>query len=90
MNVKEIRHGSTEYRQECALRQEVLRKPLGVNLYDENLDAEQGQTPVGALPPRTSQYPAFSEKSSKVKHLKTQKILSKKIHLDFFLKKQYF
>lgn len=47
MNVKEIRHGSTEYQQECALRQEVMRKPLGLNLYDEDLVAERGQIHFG-------------------------------------------
>ena len=47
MNVKEIRHGSTEYQQECALRQEVMRKPLGLNLYDEDLLAERGQIHFG-------------------------------------------
>ncbi|MEI7946914.1 MAG: GNAT family N-acetyltransferase [bacterium] len=47
MNVKEIRHGSAEYQQECALRQEVMRKPLGLNLYDEDLVAERGQIHFG-------------------------------------------
>ena len=47
MNVKEIRHGSAEYQQECALRQEVMRKPLGLNLYDEDLLAERGQIHFG-------------------------------------------
>ena len=47
MNAKEIRHGSTEYQQECALRQEVMRKPLGLNLYDEDLVAERGQIHFG-------------------------------------------
>lgn len=47
MNVKEIRHGSTEYQQECALRQEVMRKPLGLNLYDENLAVECEQFHFG-------------------------------------------
>jgi predicted GNAT family N-acyltransferase len=47
MNVKEIRHGSSKYQQECALRQEVLRKPLGLNLYLEDLLAERGQIHFG-------------------------------------------
>jgi predicted GNAT family N-acyltransferase len=47
MNVKVIRHGSSKYQQECALRQEVLRKPLGLNLYDEDLVAERGQIHFG-------------------------------------------
>jgi predicted GNAT family N-acyltransferase len=47
MTVKEIRHGSSKYQQECALRQEVLRKPLGMNLYLEDLVAEREQIHFG-------------------------------------------
>jgi predicted GNAT family N-acyltransferase len=43
----EIRHGSKEYRQECALRHEILRAPLGLNLYDEDLDTENSQHHFG-------------------------------------------
>lgn len=44
---REIAHGSDAYRQECALRQEVLRRPLGLNLYDEDLNAEAAQRHYG-------------------------------------------
>ena len=47
MIVREIRFGSDAYREECALRQRVLRAPLGLNLYDEELDAEKDQLHFG-------------------------------------------
>ncbi len=36
----EIAYGSNAYRAECGLRDEVLRRPLGLSLYDEDLRAE--------------------------------------------------
>ena len=47
MIVREIMFGSDAYREECALRQRVLRAPLGLNLHDENLEAERGQLHFG-------------------------------------------
>lgn len=44
---REIAHNSEAYRQECALRQAVLRRPLGLNLYDEDLEAEARQLHFG-------------------------------------------
>ncbi len=38
---KEIFFGSPEYFDELELRNEVLRKPLGMNLYDQDLSAEK-------------------------------------------------
>ena len=38
--VVEIVHGSSEYERECLLRDELLRAPLGLSLYDEGLAAE--------------------------------------------------
>ena len=38
--VVEIVHGSPEYERECVLRDELLRVPLGLSLYDEDLAAE--------------------------------------------------
>jgi predicted GNAT family N-acyltransferase len=35
-----ILHGSRQYEQACQLRDEILRKPLGLSLYDEDLQAE--------------------------------------------------
>lgn len=36
----EIDHGSRRYRQACSLRNAALRLPLGLSLYDENLEVE--------------------------------------------------
>jgi predicted GNAT family N-acyltransferase len=44
-----ISHGSLEYEAECALRHEVLRQPLGLSLYDEDLDAEKPYRHFGLL-----------------------------------------
>ena len=38
--VLEIVHGSSEYERECVLRDKLLRAPLGLSLYDEDLAAE--------------------------------------------------
>ena len=43
----EIAFGSEAYRQECDLRQEILRKPLGLNLYAEDLRSEATQLHFG-------------------------------------------
>lgn len=45
--MREIMFGTDAYREECALRQRVLRAPLGLNLYNENLDAEKDQLHFG-------------------------------------------
>lgn len=42
-----ITHGSIQYQAECQLRHAVLRVPLGLSLYDENLDAEKDQLHFG-------------------------------------------
>lgn len=47
MIFRRISFGTEEYAQECKLRHEVLRKPLGLNLYDENLDVEREQMHFG-------------------------------------------
>lgn len=44
---QEIRFGSPEYHLECELRNEVLRRPLGLNLFDEDLAAESSQSHFG-------------------------------------------
>ncbi len=40
MSFRLIDHGSSEYADGCALRHRVLRVPLGLSIYDEDLDAE--------------------------------------------------
>jgi predicted GNAT family N-acyltransferase len=47
MNFREIAYGSEDYRRERALRDEILRKPLGLTLGDEQLEAERGQWHFG-------------------------------------------
>jgi predicted GNAT family N-acyltransferase len=47
MTVREIQIESAEYGAECALRHRVLRKPIGLSLYDEDLDAEKNQLHFG-------------------------------------------
>jgi ribosomal protein S18 acetylase RimI-like enzyme len=45
--VMEIAHGSREYERECVLRNELLRAPLGLSLYDEDLTAESAYRHFG-------------------------------------------
>lgn len=47
MTLREITYGSADYHAECSLRQEVLRIPLGLNLYDEDLERERDQWHFG-------------------------------------------
>ena len=49
IQIREIKHNTEEYSQEQELRDKVLRKPLGLSLYDENLDAEQPDFHIGAF-----------------------------------------
>jgi TatD DNase family protein len=44
---RQIPFESDEYRKECELRQEALRKPIGLNLYDEDLSKEKDQLHFG-------------------------------------------
>lgn len=47
--VSEIVYGSEQYRLECALRNRLLREPLGLNLYDEALEKERDFLHFGAF-----------------------------------------
>ena len=47
LDFRSVAFGSDEYKQTCELRNEVLRKPLGLNLYDEDLKQEQDQLHFG-------------------------------------------
>lgn len=47
MTVREIHFGSPEFDAECDLRQRVLRAPLGLDLYDEDLELEKNQLHFG-------------------------------------------
>jgi predicted GNAT family N-acyltransferase len=47
MTFREITFGSPDYRQECELRQVVLRNPIGLNIYDEDLEKERDHRHFG-------------------------------------------
>ena len=47
MIFQEIAYDSAAYRQECELRHQVLRVPLGLSLYAEDLSREGGQLHFG-------------------------------------------
>jgi predicted GNAT family N-acyltransferase len=47
MTLREIEFGSDDFRKECELRNEVLRVPIGLSLYDEDLDRERQQLHFG-------------------------------------------
>ena len=51
MTFREIHFGSDEYRLECALRDVVLRMPLGLSLRDEDLAREKDQWHYGLFEP---------------------------------------
>lgn len=48
---REIHFGSDAFRQVCELRDQVLRVPLGLNLYDEDLARERDQLHFGLFDP---------------------------------------
>ena len=48
IRISEIVHGSEAYQLECALRNRILREPLGLSLYDEDLEREQAFRHFGA------------------------------------------
>ncbi|MBO9618236.1 MAG: GNAT family N-acetyltransferase [Niabella sp.] len=49
MALKIIDHGSKEYRQMVDLRNEILRKPLGLVLTEEDLNADKNNVLIGAF-----------------------------------------
>lgn len=49
MALKQIDHGSKEYDQMIYLRQEVLRRPLGLTFAPEELDREKEDILIGAF-----------------------------------------
>ena len=53
--VVEIAHGSPEYERECVLRNELLRAPLGLSLYDEDLAVEAAYHHFGILCSKSSE-----------------------------------
>lgn len=49
MALKIIDHGSPEYRQMIKLRDDILRKPLGLTFTDDELDSEKDNILIGAF-----------------------------------------
>jgi GNAT superfamily N-acetyltransferase len=49
MAIKLIEHGSSDYRQMLNLRQLLLRKPLGLTLNDDELNAEKNDILIGCF-----------------------------------------
>ena len=49
VQIRQFSFNSEEYRNELELRDKVLRKPLGMNLYDENLEADKNDVHIGAF-----------------------------------------
>jgi len=49
VEIREINYHSKEYSKELELRDEVLRKPLGMSLYDEDLEKEKNDIHIGAF-----------------------------------------
>lgn len=49
MALKIIDHGSPEYQQMIRLRDDILRKPLGLHFTNEDLEKEKGNLLIGAF-----------------------------------------
>ncbi len=49
MPIKQIDHGSTEYMQMVELRNEILRKPLGLSFSHDELGKEKSDILIGAF-----------------------------------------
>ena len=49
MEIKQIEFDSSDYHKALVLRDEVLRKPLGMSLFDENLTMEATDVHFGAF-----------------------------------------
>jgi len=49
LQIREINYNSPDYMQELELRDKVLRKPLGMSLSDDNLEADKNDIHIGAF-----------------------------------------
>lgn len=49
IEIREIEYGSKEYKDELEIRNKVLRLPLGLDIYDEDLRGEKDDTHIGAF-----------------------------------------
>ena len=49
VQLREVKYNSEDYKKELVLRDEVLRKPLGLNLYDEDLSVDKHDFHLGVF-----------------------------------------
>ena len=49
VHIRQFSFNSDDYRSELELRDKVLRKPLGMTLYAENLEADKNDVHIGAF-----------------------------------------
>lgn len=49
IQIREIQYDSDDYRQELEMRDAVLRKPLGMNIYNDKLEADKHDRHIGAF-----------------------------------------
>lgn len=49
IKVRLIEYGSEDYKAELEMRNEILRKPLGLSIYDEDLGQEKPYFHIGAF-----------------------------------------
>jgi len=47
--IRVLKYDSDDYQQELELRDEVLRKPLGMSIYNDRLEADKTDTHIGAF-----------------------------------------
>lgn len=47
--IRQIEYGSSDYEKELELRDEILRKPIGMSIYNDNLKGEAGDYHIGAF-----------------------------------------
>ena len=48
LEVRDIKYGTSDYNKTLDLRNKVMRKPLGLNIYDEDFSFEKNAIIVGA------------------------------------------
>jgi len=71
---QEIAFGSSDYRNECELRNQVLRIPIGMSLFDEDLTLEREQMHFGLFDPNRNLVAcviavAFSPSEAKIRQM---------------------
>jgi len=49
VQIRELNYSSDDYRKELELRDEVLRKPLGMSLYNDNLEGDRNDMHIGVF-----------------------------------------